>query len=262
NGYAYGVHNQSTGKMTAGTLEGNHTREYTENVTNTVLLNDGTMNIDTIKCTKPAHEYADSFVNNGTLTADHVVGRISVTNTQRWAPFEGRFVAGKATIGTVDLGTLFLLSAETIVTGKIRASAVAGAGKAQDIYSLQYAGGSITADRIVIKNDYVNYDGIVNARIVYANTFQQAVYFTCGLHSCTASCARPLIGPGTTKVSNSFNHCSGPVSECGRVGTVIGTYQKKCMPTCSSSTPIWNGESCEACPSIRPNWNAEYGICE
>ncbi|MBQ3117449.1 MAG: hypothetical protein IJC11_03920, partial [Alphaproteobacteria bacterium] len=262
NGYAYGVHNQSTGKMTAGTLEGNHTREYTENVTNTVLLNDGTMNIGTIRCTKPAYEYADSFVNNGTLTADHVVGRISVTNTQGWAISEGRFVAGKATIGTVDLGTLFFLSAETIVTGKIRASAVAGAGKAQDIYSLYYAGGSITADRIVIKNDYVNYDGIVNARIVYTNTFRQELLVTDGIHAC----ASRWFGPGTTVVSNSFNYCSGISTTtsiaCGRKGTITGTYQKKCIPTCSGSTPIWNGESCEGCPSIRPNWNAEYGICE
>ena len=268
NGYAYGVHNQSPGKMTAGTLEGNQTRAYTENVTNTVLLNDGTMNIGTIKCTSPAENSISiaSFINNGTLTATHVVGKIPVVDISGYILYPGGFSNnGTATIETVDLGSSFGSSSANIkVTGKLRVTSFYNsAGTYQDIYTLSFSGGTnLKANRIVASNSYINY-GTVNAKIVYAKVFQQAYYFTDGIRSCV----RLWSGPGTTIVSGSVNYCDSLPYEnsgygCPRPGNVTGTYQKKCIPTCSGSTPIWNGESCDACPSIRPTFNATYGICE
>ncbi|MBQ6854710.1 MAG: hypothetical protein IJO11_04635, partial [Alphaproteobacteria bacterium] len=269
NGYAHGVHNQSTGKLTAGILEGMQSAPIQDSSGNylseIIIINDGVMNIDTV-ISSQGTTWGASFQNNGTLTANHLIGIAS-------GLFTGFINSNIMKIGTIDLkGALYNTKGSLTVTGKARVqtfSHVAGTSSFQDLYASSYSGGgilsngsgSVSVGRLVATSGYTNYGVTVRAKTIYALYFEQD-FWGPGLRYCENHWA----GPGTTIVTGSINYCQNPpaggTGTCTGKGKVTGTYQKKCIPTCSGSTPIWNGESCEGCPSIRPNWNAEYGICE
>ncbi|MBR4932208.1 MAG: hypothetical protein IKZ02_04200, partial [Alphaproteobacteria bacterium] len=108
--------------------------------------------------------------------------------------------------------------------------------KAEHLSSIS---GKISANRVNVNK--LAFYGTMTSNMVYGGTIQ--LYAS-------------IIGSGTI-TSPKIYYCSSYTQ-----GNYSTTPIKKCAETCTAETPIWNGESCEACPSVRPKWNTEYGICE
>ena len=280
NGYATGIHNKSTGKITAGKIEGMQSAPSQDSSGNStsegpIILNEGAMTIGTVISSRGT-TLGNTFENKGTLTADHLIGSGPCLLTEnKYSSLTGVVNESTMKLGTVDLkGYLCNRKGSLTVMGNARIQYFtheAGTSAFQDLYTSIYFGGlsnsegviigdgngsgTVTVNRLVATQAYTNFGITVKAKIIYALDFVQTFLILESVYC----------GPGTTNVTGSINYCQtrsvNPGTSTGK-GTITGTYQKKCMPTCSGSTPIWNGESCEGCPSIRPNWNAEYGICE
>ncbi|MBQ6854793.1 MAG: hypothetical protein IJO11_05070, partial [Alphaproteobacteria bacterium] len=248
-GYSYGIDNKSSGtinanKLDAGQIQSNNAETTTDFLA--AIVNYGTINSNVVMCSRDVgiNKYTINIgvKNYGKIFADDILGvgyfsqvatvkastqanNIDVYLCETWAD--------SILVVNDILRTDSLLNAGAISVKKVQT-------KRADLYN-----GSVDAEIFSVTEILNNYSTL-SANLVYGGDIISQEY-TSGMIT---------FGPGKMTAPKIY-YCTSY-----KYGTYSTTPIKKCAETCSGSTPIWNGESCEACPSIRPNWNAEYGICE
>ena len=248
-GYSYGIDNKSSGtinanKLDAGQIQSNNAETTTDFLA--AIVNYGTINSNVVMCSRDVgiNKYTINIgvKNYGKIFADDILGagyfsqvatvkastqanNIDVYLCETWAD--------SILVVNDILRTDSLLNAGAISVKKVQT-------KRADLYN-----GSVDAEIFSVTEILNNYSTL-SANLVYGGDIISQEY-TSGMIT---------FGPGKMTAPKIY-YCTSY-----KYGTYSTAPIKKCAETCSGSTPIWNGESCEACPSIRPNWNAEYGICE
>ncbi|MBQ6855179.1 MAG: hypothetical protein IJO11_07055, partial [Alphaproteobacteria bacterium] len=266
NGYTYGIDNKSTGIINANEIDGGQIESSTEyyTVSGAAIVNHGSITVENVYC-------SNNVSTSTTLGFPNVLDVITVNNCgmRNEATLKAKNIIGKGKFCQVEPGIAHIenidvyhvalaYSTELSVDNVLRTEKLENSGTLNSSIisakDLQNASGvntvaSINVDQIIVTGILENYDKL-ESNIVYAGIISQ---YACAYpNSFLSFCG----GPGSIKSSEIY-YCD---SYSG--GSYSTTPIKKCAETCSGSTPIWNGESCEGCPSIRPNWNAEYGICE
>ncbi|MBE6456064.1 MAG: hypothetical protein E7014_06450 [Alphaproteobacteria bacterium] len=249
-GYSYGIDNKSSGTINANKLDAGQTRAAINHMNENAVYyhainNNGIIDVDLLHCSDDlGTNNSTSIKTFNTINADEVYGR-GVFSLE----------AGISTINNANVRYIYVWTdAVLTVTDTVRAYSIVltkGEFIAKNIYVNLFLGssGSYLTVQNMICSGSLNSCGILNADFVYAKIIEQELWID-------------IMGP--TKLDGPGKMTAPKIYYCTsyKYGTYSTTPIKKCAETCSGSTPIWNGESCEACPSIRPNWNAEYGICE
>lgn len=248
-GYTTGIDNKSTGIINANKIDGGQTKSDNAEIFQNYLsaiVNYGTINSNIVMCSRDVGTNKNSInigvKNYGKIFADDILGAGHFSQEAT--------VKASTQANNIDVYSCTnLADSILVINDALRTDSLLNAG-------------TITVKKVQIKRAYL-YNGSVDAEIFsvieilnnYSTLSANLVYggdaiiqkYTSGILT---------FGPGKI-TSPKIYYCDSYSS-----GSYSTTPIKKCAETCSAETPIWNGESCEACPAIRPTFNAEYGICE
>ncbi|MBQ6855409.1 MAG: hypothetical protein IJO11_08265, partial [Alphaproteobacteria bacterium] len=233
-GKKYGVYNQTSGKITSKNMivtATTYTSDCTFETCESGLLNAGKLTIsNNIIATPPTSENG-----NGIKTFS---GAITQAKNLILNPCIGCIGAESQVVLTGSL----VLKTGRVILDNVKADFV----QAQNVIII--SGDNISVRLLVVNQELNNIlDTVLNVTTVYANVYEQEFWMDImGNH---------MISQG--KINSSKIYYCSSIN-----GLYSSTPIKKCITACTTAKPIWNGTSCEACPTSRPTFNATYGVCE